>query len=74
MKLRLPVRGAWTDINILVDKLSSLNEKFNALTTLLSEESLKKQNAFSSMSDLKVKLQNLTIEHETCIKHCATLL
>lgn len=66
MKLRLPVRGAWTDINILVDKLSSLNEKFNALTTLLSEESLKKQ--------LKVKLQNLTIEHETCIKHCATLL
>lgn len=66
MKLKLPVRGAWTDINILVDKLSSLNEKFNALTTLLSEESLKKQ--------LKVKLQNLTIEHETCIKHCATLL
>ena len=39
MKLKLPVRGAWTDINILVDKLSSLNEKFNALTTLLSEES-----------------------------------
>ena len=66
MKLKLPVRGAWTDINIPVDKLSSLNEKFNALTTLLSEESLKKQ--------LKVKLQNLTIEHETCIKHCATLL
>ena len=66
MKLKLPVRGAWTDINILVDKLSSLNEKFNALTTLLSEEKLKKQ--------LKVKLQNLTIEHETCIKHCATLL
>ena len=66
MKLKLPVRGAWTDINILVDKLSSLNEKFNTLTTLLSEESLKKQ--------LKVKLQNLTIEHETCIKHCATLL
>ena len=66
MKLKLPVREAWTDINILVDKLSSLNEKFNALTTLLSEESLKKQ--------LKVKLQNLTIEHETCIKHCATLL
>ena len=66
MKLKLPVRGAWTDINILVDKLSSLNKKFNALTTLLSEESLKKQ--------LKVKLQNLTIEHETCIKHCATLL
>ena len=66
MKLKLPVRGAWTDINILVDKLSRKKKKFNALTTLLSEESLKKQ--------LKVKLQNLTIEHETCIKHCATLL
>ena len=39
MEFKLPVREAWTHINILVDKLSSLNEKFNALTTLLSEES-----------------------------------
>ena len=66
MGLNLSIREAWKDMNILFDKLSSLNEKFNLLTTSFSEKSLEKQTAFSSVSDLKVKLQNL--------KNCTMLL
>ena len=74
MELNLSIREAWKDMNILLDKLSSLNEKFNLLTTSFSEKSLEKENAFSSVSDLKVKLQNLTTEHEICTKNCTMLL
>ena len=56
MELNLSIREAWRDMNILLDKLSSLNEKFNLLTLSFSEKNLEKQNAFSSVSDLKVKL------------------
>ena len=34
MELKLSIREAQTDVNTLVDKLSSLNEKFNVLTSL----------------------------------------
>ena len=47
MELKLSIRETQTDLSILIDKLSSLNENVNVLTASLSEKCLEKPNSFS---------------------------